>query len=434
MAAASATGTAGAYGLPYMTGSPTELTATPQQLWNAQGKFIGIRRRTKSERARIDRRPIFRTTGLGTTGLSAISEDYGSSGKSSATVTHQALPAFSQPFCGRPSFRGYSPSYSTQQNTTAVGATVEPSTWSYGSPSNDTLATQYAAPSRRQPVVNSPSTPAQHQLTATASLSTSKYASSVSCVFFSLYSSSRVFSPLCNRAFVFSPPFLPFSSFRPLFPLLFFLPFPSFLPFLTRHLPSARSRTRCSNDSARTNVSASNGIYDYAYRRLAGRPCRSKDEKVSRYGCPWTSFEKTINRVVDDDDQGGARRNSDTHQLRRVAGSRKLREKDSIGPVRSPRCLLIRRTNVERQRDERSSEGHSTSTRVVTNFFDRTATSVGRDRVPALEKRISRYSFSRFPTSPPFPSFLSCFLPFFPLPPSPLFHRSVVQVFRLYVD
>ncbi|XP_033193486.2 uncharacterized protein LOC117158556 isoform X3 [Bombus vancouverensis nearcticus] len=146
MAAASATGTAGAYGLPYMTGNPTELTATPQQLWNAQG--------------------------LGTTGLSAISEDYGSSGKSSGTVTHQALPAFSQPFCGRPSFRGYSPSYSTQQNTTGVGATVEPSTWSYGSPSNDTLATQYAAPSRRQPVVNSPSTPAQHQLTTTASLST----------------------------------------------------------------------------------------------------------------------------------------------------------------------------------------------------------------------------------------------------------------------
>lgn len=95
---------------------------------------------------------------------------------------------------------------------------MEPSTWSYGSPSNDTLATQYAAPSRRQPVVNSPSTPAQHQLTATASLSTSKYASFVSCVFFSLYSSSGVFSSLWNRAFV-SPRF---SSFRPLFPLLSF--------------------------------------------------------------------------------------------------------------------------------------------------------------------------------------------------------------------
>lgn len=276
MAAASATGTAGAYGLPYMTGSPTELTATPQQLWNAQGKFIGIRRRTKSERGRIDRRPIFRTTGLGTTGLSAISEDYGSSGKSSGTVTHQALPAFSQPFCGRPSFRGYSPSYSTQQNTTGVGATVEPSTWSYGSPTNDTLATQYAAPSRRQPVVNSPSTPAQHQLTATASLGTSKYASFVSCVFSSLHSSSRVFSPLWNRAFV-SPHF---SSFRPLSPLPFFSPFP-FVPSIPYASLAKRSFANTLLERFRANerLSASNGIYVYAYRRLAGRPCRSKDEK-----------------------------------------------------------------------------------------------------------------------------------------------------------
>lgn len=218
MAAASATGTAGAYGLPYMTGSPTELTATPQQLWNAQGKFVGVLRRKKKQARTIDRRPIFRTIGLGTTGLSTISEDYGSSGKSSGTVTHQALPAFSQPFCGRPSFRGYSPSYSTQQNTTGVGATVEPSTWSYGSPSNDTLATQYAAPSRRQPVVNSPSTPAQHQLTATASLSASKYASSIFCVFSFLYSSFAYFlSPLESRFRL-----TPFSSFRPLSPLLLF--------------------------------------------------------------------------------------------------------------------------------------------------------------------------------------------------------------------
>lgn len=211
-------------------------------------------------------------------------------------MTHQALPAFSQPFCGRPSFRGYSPSYSTQQNTTGVGATVEPSTWSYGSPSNDTLATQYAAPSRRQPVVNSPSTPAQHQLTATASLSTSKYASFVSCVFFSLYSSSGVFSSLWNRAFV-SPRFFFLS---PPFPSpLFSLPFPSFLRFLTRrHLPSARSRTRCSNDSARTNGSTSSGIYVYAYRRLAGRPCRSKDEKcrVTAARGRVSKKKKTINR------------------------------------------------------------------------------------------------------------------------------------------
>ena len=117
--------------------------------------------------------PIFRTTGLGTS-LAVISEDYGGSGKSSGTVTHQTLPGFSQPFCGRPSFRGYSPSYPTQQSGAGVGATtVEPSSWSYGSPSNDTLATQYAAPSRRQPV-NPSSTPTQHQLTATASLTASK--------------------------------------------------------------------------------------------------------------------------------------------------------------------------------------------------------------------------------------------------------------------
>lgn len=416
MSAASATGTAGAYGLPYMTGSPTELTATPQQLWNAQGKFIGIRRRTKCDRGRIDRRPIFRTTGLGTTGLSAISEDYGSSGKSSGTVTHQALPAFSQPFCGRPSFRGYSPSYSTQQNTTGVGATVEPSTWSYGSPSNDTLATQYAAPSRRQPVVNSPSTPAQHQLTATASLSTSKYAFFVSGVFFSLYSSSRVFSPLSNRAFV-SPHF---SSFRPLSPLLSFLPFPSFLPrFLTRHLPSARSRTRCSNDSARTNDTASNGIYVYAYRRLVGRPCRSQDGKVSRYGCPWTSFQKNDKSswmtTIREEREGTATRTSCVVLQALVNYEKRIRS-DPFVPLAAYR--FVERTS--RGKGGREIErGHSTSTRVVTNFFDRTATSVGRNQVPALEKRISRYSFSRLPTSPPFPPFLSCFLPFFPLPPPP---------------
>ncbi|KAK1126560.1 hypothetical protein K0M31_004194 [Melipona bicolor] len=144
MTTASATATGGSYGLPYMTSSPTELTGSPQQLWNAQG--------------------------LGT-GLAVISEDYGGSGKSSGTVTHQTLPGFSQPFCGRPSFRGYSPSYPTQQSGAGVGATtVEHSSWTYSSPSNDTLPTQYVAPSRRQPV-NPSSTPTQHhQLTATASL------------------------------------------------------------------------------------------------------------------------------------------------------------------------------------------------------------------------------------------------------------------------
>lgn len=31
-------GAGGSYTLPYMAGSPTELTGSPQQLWNTQGK------------------------------------------------------------------------------------------------------------------------------------------------------------------------------------------------------------------------------------------------------------------------------------------------------------------------------------------------------------------------------------------------------------
>ncbi|XP_015438602.1 PREDICTED: box A-binding factor-like isoform X2 [Dufourea novaeangliae] len=150
MMAGSAAGTGGTYTLPYMAGSPTELTSSPQQLWNAQGL---------------------------STGISGMSEDYtggggggSSSSKSSGTVTHQTLPGFSQPFCGRPSFRGYSPSYPTQQSSAGVGASVDPSSWSYPSPSNDSLATQYATTPRRQ-AVNPTTAPSQHQLTATASLS-----------------------------------------------------------------------------------------------------------------------------------------------------------------------------------------------------------------------------------------------------------------------
>ncbi|XP_026667227.1 box A-binding factor-like isoform X3 [Ceratina calcarata] len=147
MTTAGATGTGSTYGLSYMTGSPTELTTSHQQLWNAQGLSAG---------------------------LPGMSEDYSGSGKSSGTVSHQAqtLPGFSQPFCGRASFRGYSPSYSTQQTGVGVGGSVvETSAWaSYAPPSNDSLTAPYAMPSRRQ-TVNPPSTPTQHQLTATASLS-----------------------------------------------------------------------------------------------------------------------------------------------------------------------------------------------------------------------------------------------------------------------
>lgn len=68
MTAASAAGTGGTYGLPYMTGSPTELTASPQQLWNAQGKcfvFICVLRPhlvLRECQGEKDDRSIIRTT------------------------------------------------------------------------------------------------------------------------------------------------------------------------------------------------------------------------------------------------------------------------------------------------------------------------------------------------------------------------------------
>ncbi|XP_014300783.1 box A-binding factor isoform X2 [Microplitis demolitor] len=136
-------GGAGAgYTLPYMN-SPTDLAGSPQQLWTSSS--------------------------LGTS-LPPISDDYGS--KSSATVTHQSLPAFSQPFGGRPSFRGYSPPYTSQQTSGGSGAnaTGDPNTWSYPSSAADSLTSQYgsvAAPSRRQ-TSNSTS---HSQLSAAASLS-----------------------------------------------------------------------------------------------------------------------------------------------------------------------------------------------------------------------------------------------------------------------
>lgn len=106
------------------------------------------------------------------TGLSpglTMSEDYGNS-KSSGTVPHQSLPAFSsQPFGSRSNFR-YSPPYSTQQTGTPGGA-ADAASWTYASPTNDQLTTQYGTPSRRQ-TVNPVTTPTQHQLNTAASLST----------------------------------------------------------------------------------------------------------------------------------------------------------------------------------------------------------------------------------------------------------------------
>ncbi|CAL1681872.1 unnamed protein product [Lasius platythorax] len=132
------TGTGGTYALPYMTSSPTELASSPQ-LWNTQGLSTGL----------------------------PMSEDYGSS-KSSGTVSHQSLPAFSQPFGARTSYR-YSPPYATsQQNVTVTaGAAVEAASWTYASPTSDPLTTQYSTFPKRQ-TVNSVTAPTQ--LSAAASL------------------------------------------------------------------------------------------------------------------------------------------------------------------------------------------------------------------------------------------------------------------------
>lgn len=124
---------------------------------------------------------------------------------------------------------------------------------------------------------------------------------------------------------------------------------------------------------------------------------------------------------MDDDDQGGARRNSDTHQLHRVAGSRKLREKDSIGPVRSPRCLLIRRTNVQRQRDERSSERAEREHASRDKFFRRRRWAEIEFPAPEKKKNIALQflSFPDFSSVSSFPllfsSILSSLCPLRPL-------------------
>lgn len=115
------------------------------------------------------------STGLNT-GLS-IAEDYGNS-KSSGTVSHQSLPAFSQPFGGRSNYR-YSPPYATSQQNTTAGAAVETAPWtSYASPTSDPLTSQYGSFQKRQ-TVNSAAAPPQ--LSAAASLTASE-----SILFFSL--------------------------------------------------------------------------------------------------------------------------------------------------------------------------------------------------------------------------------------------------------
>ncbi|XP_023290192.1 transcription factor GATA-4 [Orussus abietinus] len=135
------------YSLPYMTSSPTELTSSPQQLWSTQ------------------------VSGL-TTSLPAISEDYCS--KSTTTVSHQSLPAFSQPFSGRTSFRGYSPPYSSHQTTSGVvsSAAGDVTSWSYPAQTGEIISAPYSrvGPSSRRQTPTAPTSPAQHQLSAAASL------------------------------------------------------------------------------------------------------------------------------------------------------------------------------------------------------------------------------------------------------------------------
>ncbi|XP_015112412.1 uncharacterized protein LOC107038045 isoform X2 [Diachasma alloeum] len=137
------TGGTGGYTLPYMSASAAELAGSPQQLWSTQG--------------------------LGG-GLPTLAEEYGSS-KSTPAATHQTLPAFSQPFGSRPSFRGYS-AYSSPQTTAGTGTTTASDvSWPYPTPSSDSLSASYgsvATPARRQGTNTSNSHP---QLSAAASLS-----------------------------------------------------------------------------------------------------------------------------------------------------------------------------------------------------------------------------------------------------------------------
>lgn len=126
------------------------------------------------------------STVTGLTGGLSLTEDYGSS-KATATVSHQTLPAFSQPFGGRSSFRGYSPPYSIPQSSTAStssGAAIDATSWTYASPTSDSLTTQYGTPSSRRQSVNPVSAaPAQHQqISAAASLTASE------CYFILLFS------------------------------------------------------------------------------------------------------------------------------------------------------------------------------------------------------------------------------------------------------
>lgn len=176
----------GTYGLPYMTGSPTELTTSTQQLWTSQGKFRFFDEsyetfypsflfRDVAQHSKINYFlffAIFLNAGLGG-GLPPLTEDYGNT-KSLPNVT-QALPAFSQPFGRSTGFRNYSPPYSSQQSGAGTPGNpgADATSWSYPSQVSEALSSApytVVVPSRR-PTSNSAS---QHQISAAASLSARK--------------------------------------------------------------------------------------------------------------------------------------------------------------------------------------------------------------------------------------------------------------------
>lgn len=137
------------------------------------------------------------SSGLGGA-LPVLSDDYGST-KSLPTVTHQTLPAFSQPFGSRANFRNYSPPYSSQQTATGGTGTAgnDAGSWSYSSPNSGALTSQYetvAAPTRRQ----ASNSTAQHQLSAAASLSASEYSQKFLFFFFMLTLQRSIGNQYCR--------------------------------------------------------------------------------------------------------------------------------------------------------------------------------------------------------------------------------------------
>ena len=99
--------------------------------------------------------------------LPPLTEEYDST-KSLSTINHQTLPAFSQPFGSRSSFRNYSPPYPSQQTAPLTGNVANDTVpWSY-----NTSSILYSSPPAQRIQSNGPT---QHRMSAAASLTASKY-------------------------------------------------------------------------------------------------------------------------------------------------------------------------------------------------------------------------------------------------------------------